>query len=258
MSEHDDLKPKVGYAVDKGKTRSQNEDSAAAVEADIISGDDAQSVGLYAVADGMGGHQSGEVASRLAIRRAIKELTDKITHSDGEVSEDYARWLDNALQAANRYVYQNNPAMGTTLVMAMVLGGKGYIASVGDSRAYLITPTEMHQITEDQSFVQQLVKMGTITPQEAENHPRKNILMQAIGANKTLEIDFHEINILPDTHLLLCTDGLTNDVPTREIFEIVHGAPDPQTACEELITRANAAGGHDNISVVLVSFSDHV
>jgi len=172
----------VGWQIDKGKVRSSNEDSLAAVTLSQASEAEAESVGVYAVADGMGGHEAGEVASKLAVRTAIRKLMKDVTDGDDKLPENYEQWLKGAVGLANKTVIQkaqeDDKNMGTTLVMAVVVGHDVHIVNVGDSRAYVITDHGIHKITKDHSYVQALVDTGVITQEQAVNHPLRNILTQ--------------------------------------------------------------------------------
>ena len=253
MTNNKELNPHdVGLAVDKGKVRDNNEDSAVAVDADMIGGDSAQSVGVYAVADGMGGHHKGEVASQLAMQNVVNEIVGRITKSNGEVPQYYQQWLTNAFETANKVVFGEDPEIGTTLVMALVVGEQAYIASVGDSRAYIITKHGIYQITEDQRLVQQMLNDGLITEEEAEKHPYRHILSEAIGTTKDVRVATASVEFDDGNYLLLCSDGLSGELDSETIFNIVRNAESPQTGCDALIAAANEAGGNDNISVVLV------
>ncbi len=246
----------AGWAVDKGGKRNNNEDSAAAVDIELINGDAVQSVGIYAVADGMGGHKAGEVASRTAVHTAVRQIIERITEANGTISEAYSQWLEGAVEVANQVVYgqhgESPLGMGTTLVMAVVVGNQTYIANVGDSRAYIITQDSIYQITEDHSLVQELIRMGAITEAEAENHPHRHVLSQALGTKSKIEVDTFTADLDMDNYLLLCSDGLTRELDDRTIFRIIRRAATPQEACDALVAAANAAGGNDNISVVLI------
>ncbi len=250
------LTQQVGWSIDRGQVRNTNEDSLAAVTLNQASEASTQSVGVYAVADGMGGHASGEVASKLAVRTAIRQLMADVTESDETLPENYRQWLKSAVALANQIVYNKaseaKRMMGTTLVMAVVVGRDVHIVNVGDSRAYLISPKGIRQITHDHSFVQVLVDSGAITAQEAANHPRRNILTQSVGVGDQVTIDLFNETLGSDEMLLLCSDGLWGTLNDKQIWQIVRTASSPDTACQALVDAANAAGGLDNIAAVLV------
>ena len=248
--------PEVGWSVDKGTVRENNEDSLAAITFNQAGAADSASVGVYAVADGMGGQASGEVASQLAIHTAITELLGSVTETDGPMPDNYRRWLEAAVSMANGLVHQKGREtkreMGTTLVIAVVVGKDVHIANVGDSRAYLITPNGMDQITHDQSMVQALVDTGAITPDEAAEHPYRNVLTQAIGTSDQVKVDLFNKTLHEGESLLLCSDGLWGTLSDEEILAIAQKADSPSAACQALVDACNARGASDNIAVVLV------
>jgi protein phosphatase len=248
--------PEVGWSLDKGVTREKNEDSLAAVTLNQASETASQAIGVYAVADGMGGEQAGEVASKLAVRTAVRQLMGEVAETGEDIPENYRRWLESAVALANLVVrkkaYEDNKNMGTTLVMAVVVGNDVHIANVGDSRAYLISPTDIRQITHDQSLVQGLVDNGTITPEQAANYPRRNILTQAVGSQDEVTVDLFNETLEDDASLLLCSDGLWDTLGDDEIIHIVRAASTPNAACQSLVNACNAKGSRDNIAAVLV------
>lgn len=249
----------AGWATERGQRRRKNEDSAAAINLDIVEGDSAQSVGIYAVADGMGGHYDGEIASRLAVNTAVRGFINQITEASGRVASTYSGWLERAMQSAHRAVVTRAQAecsdMGTTLVMAVVAGNRAYIGNVGDSRAYLISPLgEARQITQDHTMLKELVRHGAMSEEEATRYPYTGLLSKAIGLGARLEVDTFVTEFSGDGYLLLCSDGLTRELSDARIGAIVAGAASPQAACDALVTAANEAGGRDNIAVVLIHY----
>lgn len=248
--------PEVGWSLDKGVTRENNEDSLAAVTLNHASETASQTIGVYAVADGMGGHEAGEVASKLAVRTAVRQLMGNVAEADQDMPESYRQWLESAVALANQVVrekaHEENTNMGTTLVMAVVVGNDVHIANVGDSRAYLISPTRLRQITHDQSLVQTLVDKGEITPEQAANNPNRNMLIQAVGAQKDVTVDLFNETLEDNESLLLCSDGLWDTLGDEEIIAIVRKAATPHAACQALVDACNAKGARDNIAAVLV------
>jgi len=212
---------------------------------------------LYVVADGMGGHDSGEVASELAVktilagvRRRVKELTAP----DEETLENV---LDESFQEANNTVKgfseKRRSDMGTTLVSLLLHKGRtAFIANVGDSRAYLVRDGQLLQLSQDHSLVANLVAMGKISKAAARNHPHSNILVRTVGKEWDVEIDIFRQELRPGDAFLLCSDGLWGEVEDSEVLELMRNFPDPRIACQELIRTANAHGGHDNVTAVLV------
>ena len=204
----------------------------------------------YLVADGMGGHQAGEVASQGAVELVIHQY---YSDPDPDVGVSIVR----AIRAANKQIYsqaQADPSksgMGTTLVAAVVLGRKVYVANVGDSRAYLINRTGITQITEDHSWVEEQVRAGLLTPEQARKHPQRNLVTRALGSKSTVEVDLFEGEISASDTLLLCSDGLTGRVDDQEIAAIVREQL-PAEAARLLVAQANERGGNDNITVLIV------
>lgn len=250
----------VGWGLDKGQKRRNNEDSLATVRVNQASESDSQAVGIYAVADGMGGHQDGAVASKLAVRSAVRQLLEdfntETADTDEDMPETYQQWLHHAVSVANQVVHQQSEerrtTIGTTLVMAIVVGHQVHIASVGDSRAYLVSASGLRQLTHDHSFVQQLMDIGQITPEEAKTHPYRNVLTQSIGAEAKVTEDQSNEILSDDDYLLLCSDGLFRELDDSQIVNVIRQHNTPQAACEALLEAANKAGGSDNIAVVLV------
>lgn len=218
------------------------------------------------VCDGMGGANGGNVASRVAVEVFMAEL-DKYEHEHpaffGESEEDILDCLSAAVTAANRAVYKTASGdaslvgMGTTLVACIVVGEKGYIVNVGDSRLYLSADGEIEQVTHDHSLVQDLIDFGRITLEEAKHHSNRNIITRVVGTQKTVDADLFVCEMKPGTYAVLCSDGLTNHVEPEEICDIVReiGRNDTtiESACEALISGANGRGGFDNITAVILS-----
>lgn len=252
----------VGWATHIGRQRKLNEDALLVLEAWQEGHYPLPPFGLFVVADGMGGHLSGEVASTLAVRTAASHILQRIylSHlSHQEPSADQPSLqeiITEAIRIAHEAVTVQVPGGGTTLLCALVLGNSAYIANVGDSRAYLLTPSGARQITRDHSVVDLLVEMGQMSAQEAAHHPQRNVLYRALGQYGPLEVDTFRCSLHPGETLLLCTDGLWEMVPETELVRIVATAPSIQAACERLVEQANEAGGKDNITVILVAPPD--
>ncbi len=224
---------------DVGKRRPNNEDAYHI--------DDAR--GIFVVADGMGGHLAGEVASRIAVevvRSTLEQRRNGISR----------RVLKEAVEAANLEIYRRSHQdrsldhMGTTVVVAVVGNGHLLLAHVGDSRAYLLTEEGLQLLTDDHSLVFQWLKAGRISAEEARCHPQRAGLLQALGMDVEVEVDLQQVPYNGET-LLLCSDGLTDMLRDEEIEEILRCQPDPAQACQALVQEANAAGGRDNITVVV-------
>ncbi|MDX1601108.1 MAG: PP2C family serine/threonine-protein phosphatase [Anaerolineales bacterium] len=248
-----------GSAQSVGIERDHNEDALFVLTGNASGHDAAPDFGLFVVADGMGGHRSGEIASALSVQTVARRLTREtvLPLMDPDSREDLPPLHDllrEALEEANRVVVENVPGGGTTLTAAVLLGEQLTLGHVGDSRAYLINGNESQVITRDHSLVERLQELGQLTPDEAAVHPQRNVLYRAIGQGENLEVDVFTQQVPQGGHLLLCSDGLWGEVDDDEIRRIIMDHGDPQQACEELVRAANAAGGPDNISAVLVYF----
>jgi protein phosphatase len=250
---------RIGMAQSTGVERTHNEDSLFVLQGNAAGLEALPEFGLYIVADGMGGHRSGEVASAISVRAVSRRLfEDSILQlmsidplTDGVPLQDLMRI---ALEEANLAVVERVPGGGTTLTAVLHLGHQVTIGHVGDSRAYIITDNEVHPVTRDHSLVKRLEELGQLRPEEAEVHPQRNVLYRAIGQGANLEVDVFTLPVPRDSHMLLCSDGLWGVVPDQEIKRIVSSAETPQEACDRLIDAANAAGGPDNITAILVYF----
>lgn len=247
---------------DVGRKRKSNEDSFAALDG----------LKLYIVADGMGGHAAGEVASRLAVESIERHISGAQPNTVPTVPAGSrppdpeeaklpapARQVLNAIRLANQEIVrsvkrnQSMRGMGTTVVLAYIYGRRAYIGSVGDSRAYLVRDNGISQLTDDHTFVNEQVRAGTLTPAEARRHPSRNILTRAVGSQDEVEPDLIEQELEAGDLLLLCSDGLTAMVEDVDILETLRGkSRDLETGCRALIDLANERGGDDNITTVLI------
>ncbi len=247
----------VGWATDVGRMRDHNEDSALLITAAQDGDDPRRSFGLFVVADGMGGHRAGEVASSLAARVTAHYVAERCylpsligTERDADEPAP-TEVLIGAVRAANDAVSHHVPGAGTTLTCALVVGLQAYIAHVGDSRAYMLNEAGLEQITNDHSLVDRLVETGQLTRDEAAVHPQKNVLYRAVGQSRALEVDTHVRSIPRGERLLLCSDGLWGMVSEADIANLIRGAPSLQEGCQNLVAAANEAGGRDNVTVIL-------
>lgn len=227
-------------ATDIGRQRTGNEDS-------YVCG-----TTVFAVADGLGGHAGGEVASAITAR-ALEQLDDLTFDSP----EDAARALADAIRTANTSVLEQASddtaleGMGTTVTAAAVVGEQLVLAHVGDSRAYLQRGSELQRLTADHTPVEEAVRAGEITPEEARSHPYRNMLSRAVGLEDDLDVDLPGlVRLQAGDRFLLCSDGLTGPVPDGEIGRILRGAASPEAACKALVEAALAGGGPDNVTVV--------
>jgi len=238
---------KVYFDTNKGIIRDKNEDNL------II--EESERYNLYAVADGMGGHKAGEIASSMLID-TIKEYFNK-----GIVNKDFKvpTFIEEGIKAANFKILNEASSkddfsgMGTTVTMAVIDLDENiaYIGNVGDSRTYILRDNNIRQITEDHTYVRELVKEGKITKEEAKLHPQKNIITRAIGSEDSVVIDIFEIELIENDVLLLCSDGLTTHLSDEEIMNIIktYGSSD---SVKKLIKRCNDSGGTDNITVIII------
>jgi PPM family protein phosphatase len=240
-----------------GKQRELNEDSVLVLTATMAGNSGNLPFGLYIVADGMGGHQFGEVASNAAIRTVAGYVLKKFHPHLFQVKTDtmdesFQEIMSAAVNEAQRVIQREAPGSGTTLTAALVLGQQITIGHVGDSRAYFIYPDgRIETITRDHSLVQRLQELGHITPEEAENYPHRNVLYKALGQGDILDPEIFTLAFPQPGTLMICSDGMWGVVAEHDIIRAVNEAPNLQRACQNLVTAANTAGGPDNISVVL-------
>jgi len=257
------VKVEVGKASHKGMVRDHNEDSLVSLE--LLFDEDATErfFGLYAIADGIGGYEGGEIASRLALLVFTENVIGSL-RLPGLNSETYRLNQEVALQiltegvkTANNQVYTQakQSGMGTTLAAGLIIDTMAYIANVGDSRVYLLNQGQLRQITNDHSLVASLVATGEITPEEVYTHPRRNIITRCLGMQPDIEVDLFTEELHSGDSLLLCSDGLWEMVRDHEIREAAIKADDVQSACERLVKLANRNGGVDNVSVIMVRVS---
>lgn len=240
---------KVFAKSDIGKAREMNQDS-------YYVSMPSENTGLFIVADGMGGYNGGEIASRLAIVSAknyIENNFSKVEHN----KEELQKLIKNAIEYANMVVYEKSKedqeleGMGTTIEVVLAYNDRVYIGHIGDSRIYRIRKKIIRKLTVDDSYVQKLVKDGTITKEEAKHHPKKNMLMKALGCTSFVEPIVAVKGFLEDDVIVITSDGLTNMVSDEEMLAIIEN--NVEKASDELIKKANEAGGLDNITVVIVS-----
>jgi protein phosphatase len=248
----------IGIAQDVGRVRSHNEDVLLVFTGELAGLEAMPHFGLFVVADGMGGHSLGERASGVAARTLARVSLDNLLpsllsdpQSDAE-RPPLKEVMEHAMEAANRAVNSNVPEGGTTLTCALVIGDTVILSHVGDSRAYIITEETFEQVTRDHSLVQRLQELGQLSPAEAAVHPQRNVLYRAVGQGEGLEVDVESRRLPPGAMILLCSDGLWGLVPDEKIQDLIRQSPGPQAACDALVAAANAAGGPDNITAVIV------
>ncbi|AGE63422.1 MULTISPECIES: protein-serine/threonine phosphatase PrpC [Bacillus] len=240
---------------DTGKIRQHNEDDAG-----IFKGKD--EFVLAVVADGMGGHLAGDVASKMAVKAMGEKWNEAETIPTAP--SDCEKWLIEQILSVNSKIYDHAQAheecqgMGTTIVCALFTGKTVSVAHIGDSRCYLLQDDDFVQVTEDHSLVNELVRTGEISREDAEHHPRKNVLTKALGTDQSVSIDTRSFDIEPGDKLLLCSDGLTNKVEGTELKDILQSDSAPQEKVNLLVDKANQNGGEDNITAVLLELALHV
>ncbi|EGA89488.1 protein phosphatase 2C [Planococcus donghaensis MPA1U2] len=238
---------------DTGKIRVVNEDSVAVLKRP-------DGLMLAIVADGMGGHKAGDVASKMTVDRLSQYFLE-----DEDASfltlDNRRQWLSDRVKTINRLVFDHasaNPeckGMGTTLIAALIKDGEGVLCHIGDSRAYLIGES-IKQLTRDHSYVNVLVDSGEISQEEAEAHPKKNWIVRALGTESRIEREMIDFSFTDSPYLLICSDGLSNKIPQEELASIVRSAAPLSQKGQELVSLANDLGGEDNISLILLSSMD--
>ncbi|MFK2824949.1 Stp1/IreP family PP2C-type Ser/Thr phosphatase [Bacillus sp. B190/17] len=239
------------FRTDKGRVRPYNEDHGGVFA-------NAAGDRLAIVADGMGGHNAGDVASQMAIE-AMKSQWMQIDRI--QTASQAEQWLKTAISESNGKVLEHSQnfsecsGMGTTLVAAVCTAGFCTIANIGDSRGYLFNESGLAQITEDHSLVNELVKSGEITKEEAEHHPRKNVLTRALGTEPNVAADYYTVMFEQGDSLLLCSDGLSNKLAQQEMQQILEATISIEEKAESFIQMANENGGEDNITLVILEHS---
>jgi len=248
----------VGCAQSAGRQRDHNEDALFMLATTFTS--EARNIpfGLFLVADGMGGHQYGELASGIAIRTVAAFIIEKLytpllSLKPVSPEESLQEIMHTAIQEAHRAILRSTPGGGTTMTAALILGNQLTIAHVGDSRAYLSGSNgSLEVLTRDHSLVKRWVELGQLTSDEAAVHPQRNVLYRALGQGEPVDPDLRTTQLPQAGRLLLCSDGLWGVVPEIEINHIITHSPTPELACQKLVEEANAAGGPDNITALLV------
>lgn len=245
----------TAFSSDLGKLRETNEDSCLALDVSEPKAL-ASSYGIYLVADGMGGHQAGEVASKMAAETISSTILDSLSRAKKLPPPSHL--VKQALKKANTQIYKmagTSPqlsAMGTTLTLGLRVANMLYLGHIGDSRAYLIRRGRIRQLTEDHSVVASLLKAGMITPEEAKTHAERGKIFRCLGVSTEVDIDVSNRLLQSGDSLVFCTDGLTNHVSDSEILDSVEKESNADSACQKLIHLANLRGGEDNISLIVV------
>lgn len=247
--EHVHYAPVLGAMTDVGLTRQLNEDNWGWRKL-------SSRATLYVVADGMGGHDGGEVASALAVDTICK-VAQRAEAETPPAEAELEGLLDTAFQTANNTIKEQAEAkhtdMGTTLVSMLVLDSRvAYVANVGDSRAYMLRGQTLHQVTEDHSLVAKMVERGRITAEEARHHPHSNILLRTVGTERDVDIDIFRFDLQAGDKILMCSDGLWGEVEDRDIESILNTYTDPRIAARELVRASHHGGGKDNVTLMIV------
>lgn len=236
---------KIGFKSNTGVLRSNNEDACFVIPSHDV----------YIVADGVGGNNGGEIASRTAVRRIAEYVNENPVEQCISPEEIYD-YFEKCLIETNLEIYtigrenKENKGMATTAVVAYIRENKAYLANIGDSRAYLFHQGKLEQITEDHTYVNELLKRGVITTKEAENHNQRNVITRALGAEKNVQVDYFQYEMEKGDILLLCSDGLYGEVKDNRIAEILQQEKPMPKICSDLVDEAIQCGGRDNITVV--------
>lgn len=237
----------IGFKCHKGIVRENNEDACFVIPSHDV----------YIVADGVGGNNSGEVASRTAVTE-IAELVNKEGLDKCQSAEEIFGFFYDALEIANNSIYklgmenEANRGMATTAVTAFVKGEDAYISNIGDSRAYLFRDGRLNKITTDHTYVNELISKGVITEEEAENHKQRNVITKALGTEMLAEPDFYKVSLLKGDVLMLCSDGLHGEVPQEALEAVLGRGLSMNDTCTLLVDEAIRYGGRDNITVVCI------
>jgi PPM family protein phosphatase len=245
-----------------GKQREHNEDALFTLTTSLASDTTHLPFGLYLVADGMGGHLYGEKASGIAVRCMASYILRKLylyllSPKPVSLTASIQEIMRDGVQDTHRAIIKDAPGGGTTLTALLILGEQMTIAHIGDTRAYIVSKDgKIQSLTRDHSLVNRLVELGQITLEEAAVHPQRNVLYLALGQSEMVEPEISTIPVPKSGYLFLCSDGLWGVVPEKEISELICNSANPQIACQELINAANAAGGPDNITAILIRVPD--
>jgi len=266
---HGDIRVKLFARTDVGQIREHNEDNFLVADLTrktrgLLESNRSASVGqqgsLFAVCDGMGGAAAGEIASQLAVDILYERMIEGLKDGQALSRDELARRLVRAIEAAGLRIFQeakldrSRRGMGTTVTAAALVDDHLFFAQVGDSRGYLLREDKLVQLTRDQSLVNQLIEAGQLTEEEAETFEHNNIILQALGTADTVQVALTFCELRRGDVLLLCSDGLSGMVRFDDIREVLRTTPEPIEACKSLTERANQAGGHDNITVIVVQF----
>ncbi|HKK95549.1 MAG TPA: Stp1/IreP family PP2C-type Ser/Thr phosphatase [Anaerovoracaceae bacterium] len=241
---------KTGLLTDRGMRRIKNEDYVKVIN----------DINLYLLADGVGGNRSGEIASKETVETFAKYV--KLRYKDLEDDNELIKLLEDSIIFVNNKIYnlanskEEYLGMATTFVYVLVKGNLAYVGNVGDSRAYLIHEEKIIQITDDHTYVNELVKAGMITSKEARNHTKKNVITRAIGAEEKVIMDLYTLPMSVGDVIVLCSDGLYDELTDKKIYKIIKEKKDMQKCAESLVENANDHGGNDNVSVICIKIME--
>lgn len=241
----------VAFKTDKGKVRHNNEDACFVIPKNKV----------YILADGVGGNNSGEIASRRAVS-GIAKYVESHPLDDVQTFRTVKTYFNDCVQQINYDILKDskeiieNRGMATTLVVSYFTGDKMYVMNIGDSRAYILRDGEFEQITEDHTYVNSLIKAGIISEEEAERHENKNMITRAVGADYSVEPDFFSVDIKAGDIILMCTDGLYGEVRDDKIIEMLSQNESMGTICADLVDTANMNGGADNITIICLKITE--
>ncbi len=241
-----------------GKTRGHMEDAAFSLSMDLNLPERSTTLGIYMVADGMGGHDNGEVASKIAIQTSVDALNQTLISPLRQgnplpAHQEVIAMVESAFTRAQEQVLQNVSGGGTTLTLALLLEKHLYFGHIGDSRLYIRSShADFHPLTQDHSLIRRLVDLGQVSEAEALNHPQRNVLFRALGQTDGFKVDLGHLDVVEPTQLLLCSDGLWGLVEETEILTLIKNVHSDVNIAERLCELANDAGGTDNISVIFV------
>jgi serine/threonine protein phosphatase PrpC len=264
-----DVRVKLFARTDVGQVREHNEDNFLVADLTrrsrgLMEANRSAAIGphgaVFAVCDGMGGAAAGEIASQLAVDIVFERMVDGLENAPSSARDEIARRLVGAVEAAGLRIFQEakldrtRRGMGTTVTAAALVDDHVFLAQVGDSRGYILRNQILTQVTRDQSLVNQLIEAGQLTEEEAETFEHNNIILQALGTSDTVQVDLTYVELRQGDMLLLCSDGLSGMVRFDEIRDIMRSSQEPLDICKALTERANQAGGHDNITVIIVIF----
>jgi serine/threonine protein phosphatase PrpC len=254
------LKLAFSSAMDIGRQRDNNEDSILIVTAGEIADDALPEFGIFCLADGAGGHGHGDLASSIAVKESASELIKRgllglLEFHEYSESERFERIVREAFELADNAVLARAGGGVSTLTVGLLQGDKVTIGHAGDCRAYFLDGGGMELITKDHSIPWRLMEIGQLEREEILDHPQRNLLWNALGKGANLHVDIYRRSVPAEGHLLLCSDGLWGEVGEEDILQTVRRNPSPASACRELVQMANESGGADNISIILIAFS---